>query len=69
MATSLLVVVKYACESKMVVKAPEIGPQRPPHFTYMTIWGFPAHHGGIPIAGWFTMENPFKSDDVGVPLV
>ena len=24
----------------------------------LTIWGFPARHGGTPIAGWFVMENP-----------
>ena len=27
------------------------------------IWGFPARHGGTPIAGWFIRENPSKMDD------
>ena len=25
-------------------------------------------NGGTPIAGWFTMKNPIKMDDLGVPL-
>ena len=25
-------------------------------------------HGGTPIAGWFTKENPIQADDLGVPL-
>ena len=25
--------------------------------------GFPAHHGEIPIAGWFVMENPMEMDN------
>ena len=25
------------------------------------------YNGGTPIAGRFTMENPFKMDDLGVP--
>ena len=32
--------------------------------------GLPAkgfHKWGIPIAGWFIMENPTKMDDLGVP--
>ena len=31
-------------------------------------WGIPARHGGTPIAGWFTRENPNpKCNDLGVP--
>ena len=31
------------------------------------MWGNPARHGGTPIAGWFTRENPMKMDDLEVP--
>ena len=27
-----------------------------------------SRNGGIPIAGWFTRENPIKTDELGVPL-
>ena len=30
------------------------------------IWVFPEI--GVPQNGWFTMENPIKMDDLGVPL-
>ena len=29
--------------------------------------GFPARHGGSPIAGWFIMDNPIKMDDLALP--
>ena len=37
----------------------------------MCVWGgvpFEKNNGGIPLAGWFIMENPFKMDDLEVPL-
>ena len=30
------------------------------------IWRFPKI--GVPQNGWFTMENPIKMDDLGIPL-
>ena len=35
---------------------------------YIYIYGGVHSHGGTPIAGWFTMENPMKVVDLGVPL-
>ena len=32
------------------------------------IYGGFHSHGGTPIAGWFTMENPMKVVDLGVAL-
>ena len=29
-------------------------------FLFFLIWGFPARHGGTPIAGWFIRKNPIK---------
>ena len=31
-------------------------------------WGFPARHGGTPMAGWLTAENPIQMDDLGEHL-
>ena len=37
-----------------------------PFVHFLLIWVFPKI--GIPQNGWFTMENPMKMDDLGVPL-
>ena len=29
---------------------------------------FPARHGGTPMAGWLTAENPIQMDDLGEHL-
>ena len=47
-----------SCQQKMTCI------QFPPASLYM--WVFPKI--GVPQNGWFIMENPFKMDDLGVPL-
>ena len=54
---------------------PEGGVQRPASSnevnSYKKVWAVPSKYwgflGGVPQNGWFTVENPMKMDDLGVP--
>ena len=48
----------------MYISTSQVNPAKSaPIFVFQKIWGFPARHGGTPIAGWSRGEIPIKNDD------